>query len=90
MPEDDREAFCGLLDPPTRTIYITPGMAPLDEADTLLHEVMHAIRFQLLREYGEEVEEDYVTSLATGLIHVFRDNPELLRWIAATIKHDKT
>ncbi len=51
---------------------------------------MHAIRFTQGREYGGEVEEDYVRSLATGLTNVFRDNPGLLRWIANTLKHDKT
>lgn len=49
--------------------------------DTLLHEVMHAIRSLQGREYGGEVEEDYVRSLATGLIGVFDDNPEFARWL---------
>ncbi|KVT46723.1 hypothetical protein [Burkholderia multivorans] len=89
-PEDHDEAVYGLMDQDSRTIYITDGQTGFDEVDTTLHEVMHAIRFTQGREYGGEVEEDYVRSLATGLTNVFRDNPGLLRWIANTLKHDKT
>lgn len=49
--------------------------------DTILHELMHAIRSLQGREYGGEVEEDYVRSLATGLIGVFDDNPEFAEWL---------
>lgn len=89
-PEDSRDAVYGLMDPDSRTIYITDGMAGFDEVDTTIHEIMHAIRFTQGRENGGEVEEDYVRSLATGLTNVFRDNPGLIRWITTTLKHDTT
>jgi hypothetical protein len=49
-------------------------------ADTLLHEILHAI-------WGERVlnknpsEEQIVTSLATGIAILLRDNPDLNAWI---------
>lgn len=49
--------------------------------DTVLHEVMHAIRSLQGRESGGAVEEDYVRSIATGLIGVLDDNPEFARWL---------
>lgn len=49
--------------------------------DTILHELMHSIRSLQGRENGGEVEEDYVRSLATGLIGVLDDNPELAQWL---------
>lgn len=55
---------------------------PLDiKRDTILHELMHAVRSLQGREYGGGVEEDYVRSLATGLIGVFDDNPEFAQWL---------
>jgi hypothetical protein len=56
-------------------------LSPIDKRDTILHELMHAIRSTQGREYGGEVEEDYVRSLATGLIGVFDDNPEFAKWL---------
>lgn len=56
-------------------------LASIALRDTLLHELMHAIRSTQGREYGGEVEEDYVRSLATGLIGVFDDNPEFAQWL---------
>jgi hypothetical protein len=90
MPEADTETAYGLMHPDTRTISIADGMAGFDEVDTVLHEVMHAVRFAQGREYGGEVEEDYVRSLATGLTNVFRDNPGFVRWIVSTLKKDNT
>jgi Zn-dependent peptidase ImmA (M78 family) len=49
--------------------------------DTLLHEVMHAVRYYQGREYGGEVEEDYVRSLATGILGVLDDNPQFAKWL---------
>lgn len=49
--------------------------------DTILHELFHALRSLQGREYGGEVEEDYVRSLATGLIGVLDDNPEFAQWL---------
>lgn len=53
----------------------------IDLRDTILHELLHAIRSTQGREYGGEIEEDYVRSLATGLVGVFDDNPEFAHWL---------
>ena len=58
----------------------------LEQKDTLLHEIMHAIRYQQGRENGGEVEEDYVRSLATGLIAVLQDNPDFAAWLGQPVK----
>ncbi|MDR5812026.1 hypothetical protein QCE62_00290 [Caballeronia sp. LZ033] len=78
------------MNPDTRTIHIGDDMSGFDEVDTVLHEIMHAIRFTQGRENGGEVEEDYVRSLATGLTNVFRDNPGLYRWVGRILKKDQT
>lgn len=67
-------------------IDIQAGQRPFDEADTILHEVFHAIRYCQGREDGGETEEDYVRSLATGLIGVLQDNPEFAAWLCSPHK----
>lgn len=71
----------GLTDWNKGTINVNPGQQPFDLRDTLLHEVMHAIRFQQGHDTAAK-EEPYVQSLATGLIAVFDANPELAAYIA--------
>lgn len=57
------------------------NMTLMETQDTILHEVFHSLRSYQGREYGGLVEEDYIRSLATGLIGVFRDNPEFAKWL---------
>lgn len=54
-------------------------------ADTLIHELNHAIYWV----YGiksEDDEERTVSTLSTGLVQVFRDNPWLLDWLKKALK----
>ena len=67
-------------------IDIRQGQSPVDEADTILHEVFHAILYCQGREYGEEVEETYVRALATGLVAALQDNPEFASWLLSTVQ----
>lgn len=71
-------------------LRVSANQDDLEQKDALLHEVMHAIRYQQGREYGGEVEEDYVRSLATGLIAVLQDNPDFAAWLGQPVKesHD--
>lgn len=57
------------------------GLRNHDKRDTVLHEVMHAVRHMQGHEYGGDVEEDYVRSLATGLVSVLDANPKLAAWL---------
>jgi hypothetical protein len=47
-----------------------------DIADTILHEVLHAICYDQKLKLEDEEEERIVLALATGLTRFFRDNPE--------------
>lgn len=79
---DDPEAV-GLAYKDKGLICVTPGADSFATKDTLLHEVMHAVRYMQGREDGGEVEEDYVRSLATGILGVLRDNPTFAKWLIA-------
>ena len=52
---------------------------PQVEADTLLHEVLHAISDSMSLD-DNSTEEDFVSRLATGLTAVWRDNPKAFKW----------
>lgn len=62
-------------------INVREGQLPHDEADTLLHEVLHAILHCQGRENGGDEEETYVRAIATGLLVVLRENPEFTKWL---------
>lgn len=62
-------------------LAIRDGLDKFTLQDTVLHETMHAIRHQQGHEYGDAVEEDYVRSLATGLLGVLHDNPSFAKWL---------
>jgi hypothetical protein len=83
MPE-----MAGLCDPMRALIDISKGQLPIDETDTVIHEVFHAILYCQGREYGGDVEETYVRALATGLVGALHDNPEFAKWLLARTSTD--
>lgn len=62
-----------------------PAM-PRDEVkDTLVHELLHALvhTFNLFPEDDEEAEEKVVRPLATALVGMLNDNPDLLKYLGS-------
>ena len=58
----------------------------VSHANTLLHEILHAIVYQWNIELGDKEEEQLVNGLTNGLTTVFVDNPELLDYFKTKIK----
>jgi hypothetical protein len=77
----------GLCHIPKALIDIRTGQAPIDEVDTVLHEVFHAILSCQGREFGGDTEELYVRALATGLVTTLKDNPEFAEWLTSSLKN---
>ena len=71
----------GTLQMDALRINLIDSQDPVGEADTLLHEVMHAL-CHLMRVTSGDDEEDIVWRLATGLTAVFQDNPEFGAYIS--------
>lgn len=67
----------GEADHSALTIEIAAEQADAQKRDTLLHEVIHCIEFALHLEF----EERQVHALASGLLCVLRDNPELVAYL---------
>jgi|TARA_B100000900_G_C20255991_1_gene583970 hypothetical protein len=58
----------------------------VSHANTILHELIHAIVYQWNIELEDKVEETIATSLSNGLITIFVDNPKLLDYLKDKIK----
>lgn len=64
-----------------KKIDISPDLCLRAEQQTTIHELLHAIRHEQGREYMNEVEEDFVNSLANGLLEVLQQNPRLVAYL---------
>ena len=73
-------------------ITIQKGLSPLDEANTLLHEILHGVSYiNSLTQTGqpldsENKEEVVINTLTNGLAQVFRDNKWLLPYFMKKFK----
>ena len=82
----------GEYDHRKNTITITNGLGPLDEANTLLHEILHGIAYiNSLTQTGqpldkENSEEVVINTMTNGLAQVFRDNKWLLPYFKDKFK----
>ena len=73
-------------------ITIQNGLGSLDEANTLLHEILHAVVYiNSLTQSGqpldtENKEEVVINTITNGLAQVFRDNKWLLPYFKEKFK----
>jgi len=74
QPNELPEDTLGLCDPKTNTIIVDPDLPPHVWQQTLGHELCHLIEMTL----NQCLTEQQVDTLATGLIHLLKENPEIL------------
>ena len=77
----------GMCDNYNLVIHVLDGQHQVEEADTLIHELLHAIWFIMSIDHGGLDEEAVVLRLASGLVGVFLDNPELLAYLQSIKNH---
>ena len=70
----------GDCNPDTKIIRISKEYSKLSQAETLFHEILHAIYYEsrLNEHHKPEVEEQIVSTLAPYLLSAIIDNPELM------------
>jgi Zn-dependent peptidase ImmA (M78 family) len=56
-------------------IYIQKGLGREEEQDVILHEIIHAIDHSM----HLDLDESQVSRLASGLIALFKDNPDFYK-----------
>lgn len=64
-------------------IIVKDGQHPIEEADTLLHEIFHAVWYCMSISMGAVDEEVVVRRMASGMMGVMMDNPKLLKYFQA-------
>lgn len=83
----DASSAWGFLQNDPDVIAVQAGLSNSREADTLIHEIFHAILSVIgtgcvVSLNPTQMEEHYVSLLATGFSSVLRDNPKLLPYLA--------
>jgi hypothetical protein len=67
-------------------IELRPGLKPVEQRDTVVHELFHAIdQFLVLG-----MSERQVRLLATALVGIFQDNPEFAAYVTENFKDTNT
>jgi predicted metal-dependent peptidase len=76
----NRESLFGQVDFWTKTIRIfINGREIGDIKQTLIHEVLHAIKNELKINFKDDKEEDIIDRMATGMADFLRQNPSLYK-----------
>lgn len=73
----DLKGDCGLTEFLPLRISVGGGMAPDEERESLLHEVLHAIEYQ----QGLTLKEQQVRQLSVGLYETMKNNPKLVSYL---------
>ena len=85
IPEAEEVGKWGICSNAQRRIQISESCDRKQAAQTLLHEILHAIAFV----WGckrDDSEERLVGAIGEALSAVWHDNPEVMRWIGAGLK----
>lgn len=77
------QAHVGLCMNSKLEIVIQDGQHPVEELDTLIHELFHAIWFQMSISEHDPEEEVIVRKMAGGFTQVLMDNSHLNDYIKA-------
>jgi len=80
-PSDEMQNSYGLCFNGRQRIDIQGDLPSGEEADTVLHEILHAILFQMAVLLPTEIEEQFVRPAASGLHAVLQDNPQFAKWL---------
>lgn len=82
--DDDREHYFGKFYASKMMIRYDASMKGTLAIDTLLHELMHAV-FWVYHMEDDDDEERTVSTMATGLTQVLKDNPDVVTFINAAL-----
>lgn len=64
-----------------KNIRVDTSFGPIQSADTMLHEILHALwRHANIDQVDDPSEEFLVGAIASNLTQVWRDNPDFVNW----------
>lgn len=80
-------ANVGEFSPREVLIVVNTQMDPIYSLNTLIHEINHAIMYVESTSHTEDWSNEYIVNLmANAWVQIYRDNPELLKYIVETSK----
>ena len=79
------DAHCQFFEKEVVIVY-TEEEKGVSHANTILHEILHAVIYQWNIELGDKEEEHLVSALSNGLTTVLVDNPKLMDYFKEKIK----
>lgn len=86
--QDFEDGDYGMCDNDAHVISIVAGRSLGNDQDTLLHEIIHAVAFQMGVDGAinkRATEEAWVQGLATGLLAVIKENRGLVSYLRQKI-----
>lgn len=86
---DDDLGSLGLCDAERAKIAIQEGQSVIEEADTILHEALHGLHYLFYFGLSRKVEEKVVRGTSTGLIQIFLDNPDFLKYLTKVVNSQR-
>ena len=85
---DLEPGYSGMCQHMKQKIIVTDSLSPAKQANTLLHETLHAICNEYEIFDDDNLEERAVTCLANGLCLLIQENPETIKWIIVNLKKE--
>lgn len=84
LPRSDMDdGALGTFDRVACVIALAAEQAPAEKAESLLHELLHAVASNHKLGLGDEAEETVVNAFSRGLFAILRDNPKLVKYLTA-------
>lgn len=89
-PDELQENFLGLTNHEQHTIEVKGTQPPLEEADTLIHEIFHVLwhHMGMTGDLDDNLEERIVRAMATAFTVAAQENPMLLEYLKAALKKE--
>lgn len=89
-PDQVAGDYLGLTNHEHHTIEVKGNQPPLEEADTLVHEIFHVLwhHMGLTGDLDDTLEERIVRAMATAMTAALQDNPKLLDYLKASLKKE--
>lgn len=75
--DDFTREYMGQLEPARLRIRVGAHLGPLQQRETLLHEVLHGVDMAV----GADLTEQQISTISRGLFAVIRDNPDFATFL---------
>lgn len=87
IPHHVEHSVVGEHNGTANTIKIVVSQPPREIANTVIHELLHAVCDVYGIDLGDK-EEPVVNTMANGITDIFRANPEFAAWFSTTLERD--